>query len=80
MSTLKQLADKHEGATMKIRIAVVTDENGDWSACGFKDGDESDFHNFASDGLEGKLLRECWITADVPLPEPVAEVAGEVEG
>ena len=63
---------------MKIRIAVVTDENGEWSAFGYSGGDESEFMGWAAEGL-AETVRESWVTVDVPLPEKPAELVGEVE-
>ena len=62
---------------MKVRIAVAVAASGDWNACGFRGADD-DVMDGVVNGLDAGRYRTCWIVADVPEPEPEAEVAGEV--
>jgi len=63
--------------TVKVRIAVATCADGTWEASSaFTGGQE---HHAAGDGLND-AYRTSYVTAHVYLPEPVVEVAGEVEG
>lgn len=64
--------------TVPVRIAVGVNRNGFWSAFGQLDLDDGLCMAAAHDP-PGEM--ECWVfvTASVPLPKPVEEVAGEVE-
>ena len=63
--------------TVKVRIAVAVDSEGNWSACGWNDAAEDMLLNPVLDTL-GPVSMWRWITAELPIPEPL-EVAGEVE-
>ena len=67
--------------TVKVRIPVAVDGNGRW-VCGTSDNIEGDIHNADSTreycdmiGIADASI--VWITAEVPIPEPV-EVEGRV--
>ena len=68
--------------TVKVRIALVVNSNGYWSAYGFpKDGprDESMMMDNACDGMgePNGVEAKHWITAEVEVPE-VKETPGVV--
>ena len=62
---------------VRVRIAVAADADGKWSACGQSDMTDEQ----ATDEVTSWLyrVRTSWVTADVPLPTPVAEVIGATE-
>lgn len=59
-------------ATVKVRIAVVVNEDGSWGSCGYQSSDKRDFAEMmgiALDGLEaGKAERQYWLTAELDIP------------
>ena len=65
--------------TVKVRIAVAVDEHGRWQAYGGTSLPDRDVMSLAVNGTTAHIAwRECWVTAELPIPEPL-EVAGEVE-
>ena len=62
--------------TVKVRIAVAVDPRGLWNCNGWQGAADAQ----VVESLDADGDRVTWITAHVPLPEPAAEVAGEVEG
>ncbi len=62
--------------TVKVRIAVVVDETGDWSAVGYPT--MRDDRDGIADCLNGLSLRWFWLEAELPLPE-TATVTPSVE-
>jgi len=68
--------------TVTVRIPVAVDGNGRW-VCGASDDIAGDIHNADStreycDMIDIVDASIVWITAEVPVPEPV-EVEGSVE-
>jgi hypothetical protein len=63
--------------TVKVRIAVTVDSDGDWSASGWKGAQDDDAMGIAIDGV-GENSSRYWITAELPIHE-VQTVAGSVE-
>lgn len=61
--------------TVKIRVAVAVDPQGDWHAVGWKDA-----HDPMSSAVETIAPGEAryWLTAELPIPEAV-EVQAEIE-
>ncbi len=66
--------------SVKVRIAVAVDNDGDWYAVGWLDAEEGgSAKGYAEDELAKKAAHYFWVTAELPIPEPV-EVEGTVEG
>lgn len=65
---------------IKVKIAVVVDEQGNWSAAGWNCGKTSDDPlQIARDGMPGTgEERGYWVTAELDVPQ-IAEVPGCVE-
>lgn len=77
--------------TVRVRVAVVVDEAGDWSSAGWRmatgkktETHDDDMQGAALDGVRGKHVGFHWIEADIPIPETTTQVVeptgGEVEG
>lgn len=64
---------------VRVRIAAAANETGDWCCHGARDTHVEDAVIVAVDSIGGDRPRVSFITADVPLPEPPAEVVGSVE-
>lgn len=73
---------KNDGKIVKVRIAVIVDEDGNWSAAGWKGARDSEAIDMAQDGDVSGLMQAYLITLDVPLPRPieVSAVASLEEG
>lgn len=65
--------------TVKVRIAVAVNAEGDWSACGWPNPSAAgDMMGMALDSLDADgAVSEFWITAELPVPE-TCDVAGAV--
>lgn len=63
--------------TVKVRIAVAVDSDGDWSASGWKGARDYHAMGTAVDGV-GDNASRYWITAELPIPE-APTIAGSVE-
>jgi hypothetical protein len=63
--------------TVKVRIAVAVDRNGNWSASGYDGHEKNDPFSNVIDVLEPGEAR-YWVTAELSLPH-CEEVQGEVE-
>lgn len=68
-----------EPKTVKVRAACVIDPQGHWNISGWDNVPDSEMMGVALDGFYHDNERRYFITAEVPLPAPPAEVAGEVE-
>lgn len=57
-------------ATVTVRIALIVNAEGGWSAAGWKDGTDEEFFDAARDGVSPVfcLERHSIITVDVPVP------------
>lgn len=54
--------------TVKVRIAVAVDPEGEWNSCGWSKSDDKDCRSIAIEGVApGEVL--YWLEADLPLPE-----------
>lgn len=65
-------------STVKVRIAVAVDSEGQWSAY----GDDCETPEAAMRHAEARVIddrRTFWLTAELPIPE-AKEVAANVEG
>lgn len=62
---------------VRVRIAVVVDEEGDWSSIGYCKMKDDERH-VAADGIMGNRLRWFWLEADLPRPEVEKRMAAEV--
>lgn len=60
---------------IRVRIAVAVCADGAWEASSAFTGGQR--HEQAGDGLDAPY-RTSYVTADVPLPEPAAEIVAEV--
>jgi len=70
-----------KGKTIKIRIAVAIDAEGNWSAAGWNGGRDAEKMEAAVDGgsdLSG-THQQYFLTIDVPLPKPIELSAAAVE-
>lgn len=56
------------GRTVRVRIAVATNADGQWSACGMQNLSDEDAKYAACEGVDG-IEEVSWVTANVPLPE-----------
>lgn len=72
-----------EAKTVKVRVFVLVNEDGAWSAQGWRGAEKGMLRDFMSEGLDADKI-ECgyWLTAELPIPhrdqhEP--EVAAEVQ-
>jgi len=54
--------------TIKVRVAVSVDCNGDWSASGWSSTSSEDFHSYTIDALEPGENR-YWLEAELDVPE-----------
>lgn len=65
--------------TVRVRIAVAVDANGNWNSSGASDIDPKYAAAYAAepDNLSEHFVVH-WVCADLPVPEEI-EVAGEVE-
>lgn len=65
--------------TVRVRIAVRVETDGDWSASGFRDADGD---SSAADTMwnDSKTSRVYWVEADVPIPSETIDppIEGEV--
>jgi hypothetical protein len=55
-------------ASVKVRIAVAVDPDGDWNSCGWKDGKAADAMSICVDTLASGEAR-YWLEAELPIPE-----------
>jgi len=55
-------------ATVKVRIAVAVDPDGDWNSCGWKTGTNKDAMSICVDTL-GSGEARYWLEAELPIPE-----------
>ena len=67
--------------TVKVRIAVAVDTQGNWASSGWSEkGDQVDINEYMAD-----IARECvgegealyWVEAEIPMPE-VQTIQGDV--
>lgn len=63
---------------VRVRIAVVVDGDGGWSASGWSNADDGEAENEAVKWLDDFNYRTSYVVADVALPD-VAEVEGRVD-
>jgi hypothetical protein len=63
--------------TVKVRVAVLVDADGNWSAAGWKGAGDNDVARDA-DCLEG-TMQEYFVTVEVPLPRRIELTASTVE-
>jgi len=64
--------------TVKVKIAVSVDSNGDWSAAGWSGGtDPSEFHSYTIDALEPGE-NGYWLEAELPVPEKIPTIQATV--
>jgi hypothetical protein len=67
--------------TVRVRIAVVIDKDGNYGAAGSNGLTKSETIEAAQDmngDMSFGLIRECWVTVEIPLPQPV-EYAAVIE-
>ena len=62
--------------TIRVRIAVGIDRDGEWEAYGTND--RTDAQTLQNAGFDSWASTVVWVEADVPLPEPVT-VEGTVD-
>ena len=64
--------------TVKVRIFVAVDSDGDWEAAGYPDCKTRDMIH-CSDKLCGERNDYHWVTAEIPIPDATLEISGTVE-
>jgi hypothetical protein len=66
--------------TVKVRVAVLVDADGNWSAAGWKGAGDNEAMDVARDAdcLEG-TMQEYFVTVEVPLPRRIELTASTVE-
>ena len=62
--------------TVRVRVAVSVNSSGDWCAQGGNNWSEDDSLDMIDHSIRDRLT---WIVADVPKPEPAAEIEAEIE-
>jgi len=66
--------DAPKGETVRVRIAVVIDKDGRYSAAGWNDVTDSDIGDTAMDCTDPDAFDDvntlCFVEADIPLPKP----------
>jgi hypothetical protein len=63
--------------TVKVRIAVAVDPEGNWNSCGWSDApSDKSMTDIAAD-MVGDGEAHFWLTAELPIP--VVREVGEVE-
>jgi hypothetical protein len=71
--------------TVRVRIAVVVDNNGDYGAFGASRQTDNDLLSFANEIIFGEQTGlwdaqvQHWCEVDIPIPEPQT-IEGEVVG
>lgn len=68
-----------EGKTVQVRVAVAVDKDGDWSASGWTEANDTIVVDDALEYFEGDeaLKSIYWLTATLPVPEE-KEIKAEV--
>mgnify|MGYP005705716557 CR=1 FL=1 len=62
--------------TIRVKIAVAVDPDGDWNSSGWRDGSPEGMIAFASGPFDSSQV--TWVEADVPIPDPpVSEQAAQ---
>lgn len=58
--------------TVKVRIAVAVNADGNWNSSGWKKAKDSDAMDLAQEGLQeiSSCEKVYWVEADIPIPEP----------
>ncbi len=62
--------------TVRVRVLVVIDSDGEWGACGWKNAQWGDLIQCA-DGLNGGQENHFWVTAELAIPKEATEAKGE---
>jgi hypothetical protein len=55
--------------TVKVKIAVSVDHNGEWSSAGWNTANPEELHSYTIDSLEPGE-RRYWMEAELELPAP----------
>lgn len=63
--------------TVRVRIAVAVDSDGDWNACGSRTTTDDGAAQYAADTV-GSPYHVRFVEAQVPVPD-VATIRGEVK-
>jgi len=67
--------------TVRVRIAVTVDPDGNWRSAGWKESgygdDERDIRDCVEENADD-MAKLYWIEADVPIPEEPKLIVGEV--
>lgn len=74
------MADSPE--TTRIRIKVLVNSDGEYAAYGFDGADVGVLDEVLDDMMSEKdsaSAREFWVTADIPMPQPIEIAASTVE-
>jgi len=54
--------------TVRVRIAVAVDPDGDWNSCGWKGGGDENAMEICTESI-GSGEARYWLEADLPVPE-----------
>ena len=71
MSIIKFRAENEPPSHKRIRIAVATDDEGNWVARGGSEYDEYTIDELLEDEqdhMEGNAKQQYWLVVDIPLP------------
>jgi hypothetical protein len=85
MSILRLRTDRSKPSTIRVKIAVALDDDGNWVACGGSawgdDATISEVLDDFRDEVSGDAQQQFWLVVDLPLPtsEVHAAVAQEQE-
>jgi hypothetical protein len=64
--------------TVRVRIAVAVDDNGDWGAAACVPGCDTEACSDASYDLTGTSVRYYYVEARVAVPPPLVTIKGKV--
>lgn len=59
--------------TQKVRIKLLINEVGEYTGYGWKDAKSSEINDTIYDAVEGRILKEYWLEAEVPIPSAAIE-------
>lgn len=65
--------------TQRVRIKVAINGEGQYCGIGWTTAKESDPNDTIYESITGDIVREYWITADVPVPTTADEIKGSIE-
>ncbi len=68
-----------ERKTVRVRLRLRVSDVGDWHGFGWpRMSEDESLAEMDGAAMQGDSFRDVWVEADVPLPEPLETVEGEV--